>query len=84
LLALIKEILGKKILTLVVSGVAEGCTIDINERGVFGYHPSHELLFCKELHRALHESGFLVIRQFLYLVIERKVPIYFKNKRLSL
>jgi hypothetical protein len=74
LLALINEIPGKKILTLVVSSTSADCTIDVDEKGIFGYHPSHKLLFCRELHRALHESGSLVIRQFLHLGIKRKLP----------
>ena len=72
LFSLILEIPGPKILTLAVSG-AETFAIDVDGRGIFGYSPSHKMLLYRQLERALHGAGALIIRQFLYLSVKRKL-----------
>lgn len=70
LISLINEIHGRKILTLAVSETSENFAIDVNEKGVFGYHHSHKALFCRKLRKALNKAGGLIIRQFLPLKVK--------------
>jgi hypothetical protein len=64
---------GNKILTLVF-GSEESFTVDLDENGTFGYHPSHRALFLVHLKGALSDGGGLTIRQFLTLRKEILTP----------
>lgn len=72
LLTRIKQLPGPKIVTLALdTGDFE---IDIDPQGVCGYDPGHELLFRAKLTRALLEGGGLMIRQFLPVKVQRRMP----------
>ena len=72
LLARIAQLPGSKIVTLAQeTGVFE---IDIDPQGVCGYEPGHELVFRAKLARALKEGGGLMIRQFLPVKVQRRMP----------
>jgi hypothetical protein len=72
LLTRIKQLSGAKIVTLAhETNVFE---IDIDPQGVCGYEPGHELLFRAKLARALREGGGLMIRQFLPVNVQRRMP----------
>ncbi len=68
----IRSLPGPKILTLVTE--ASEFTIDIDAEGVCGYGPGHESLFRAKLARALQEGGGLMIRQFLPMKVQRRMP----------
>jgi hypothetical protein len=72
LLTRIKQLPGPKIVTL--AHTTDTFEIDIDPQGVCGYDPSHERLFRTKLARALHEGGGLMIRQFLPLKVQRRMP----------
>jgi len=74
LIKAIVKIPGNKIVTLMVQGESEPFVIDISADGKFGYHESHELLFRAKLASAFSSSGGMIIRQFLPLKVERKMP----------
>jgi hypothetical protein len=72
LLTKITQLPGSKIVTLALdTGEFE---IDIDPQGVCGYDPGHEPLFRAKLARALHEGGGLMIRQFLPVKVQRRMP----------
>lgn len=72
LLTRLRQLPGSKIVTLVQdSDVFE---IDIDAEGICGYEPGHELLFRAKLARALTGGGGLMIRQFLPVKVERRMP----------
>lgn len=75
--ALISHILalsGSKILTLSHIHRAEPFVVDVSETGEFGYEMGVKALFMAKLHSALAEGGVLVIRHFLPMKVERKMP----------
>lgn len=73
LIELILKIPGAKILTL-ATGDQEPFVIDVSEDGVFGYDKGHKLLFKVKLASAIENGGGLIIRQFLTIKVERKMP----------
>jgi hypothetical protein len=72
LVARIKRLPGAKIVTLSLEG--SEFAIDVDPQGTCGYHPGHEPLFKTMLARALLEGGGLIVRQFLPVKIERRMP----------
>ncbi len=70
----IVKIPGEKIVTLIVQGESEPFVIDVSADGKFGYHESHELLFRAKLVSAFSSSGGMIIRQFLPVKVQRKMP----------
>lgn len=72
LLTRITALPGSKIVSLALdTGVFE---IDVSAEGVYGYDRGHELLFRAKLVRALNEGGGLMIRQFLPVKVQRRMP----------
>jgi len=70
----IVKIPGEKIVTLIVQEESEPFVIDVSADGKFGYHESHELLFRAKLVSAFSSSGGMIIRQFLPVKVQRKMP----------
>lgn len=72
---LLEEILkipGDKIVTL--STLSVTFQVDIDVTGHFGYEPDAKALFLAKLYSALDEGGGIIIREFLSIRVERKLP----------
>jgi hypothetical protein len=72
LLDLIQRIPGKKILTLTTA--EDYFKIDVDAESKYGYAEGHFFLFKAKLATALNEGGGLIIRQFLDIKFEQRVP----------
>ena len=68
----ILEIPGKKIITLVACD--DVFTIDVSDKGDFGYEDTHKLIFQVKLFKALRYGGGMTIREFLPIKTLRKMP----------